>query len=101
MNGKFTWPGTGYYCGTKHALEAIHDALRHEARPFGIESVLVEPGFVKTPLGKTAVGRRVEDDGPYAEYNAAVAEMTGSYTTGARASSPAAPRRWPRRSSRR
>ena len=34
-------------------------------------------------LGRRAVGRRVEDDGPYAEYNAAVAEMTGSYTTGA------------------
>ena len=83
MNGKFTWPGTGYYCGTKHALEAIHDALRHETRPFGVKTVLVEPGFVKTPLGKSAVGRRVEDDGPYAEYNAAVAEMTGSYTTGA------------------
>ncbi len=71
MNGKFTWPGTGYYCGTKHALEAISDALRHEVRPFGIDVVLIEPGFVKTPLGKTAAGRRAEDEaGPYAGYNA-------------------------------
>ena len=61
MNGKFTWPGTGYYCGTKHALEAISDSLRYEVRPFGIDVVLLEPGFVKTPLGKTAVGRRAED----------------------------------------
>ena len=68
MNGRFTWPGTGYYCATKHALEAISDALRHEARPFGVDTVLIEPGFVKTPLGQTAVGRRVEgDDGPYGE----------------------------------
>ena len=56
MNGKFTWPGTGYYCGTKHALEAISDSLRYELRPFGVDVVLLEPGFVKTPLGKTAVG---------------------------------------------
>jgi NAD(P)-dependent dehydrogenase (short-subunit alcohol dehydrogenase family) len=83
MNGKFTWPGTGYYCGTKHALEAISDALRHETRPFGIKTVLVEPGFVKTPLGKTAVGRRVEGDGPYASFNDGIAEVTSSYTTGA------------------
>lgn len=83
MNGKFTWPGTGYYCGTKHALEAISDALRYETRPFGVKTVLVEPGFVKTPLGKTAVGRRVQEPGPYASFNDEVAEVTSSYTTGA------------------
>jgi NAD(P)-dependent dehydrogenase (short-subunit alcohol dehydrogenase family) len=83
MNGKFTWPGTGYYCGTKHALEAISDALRYETRPFGIKTVLIEPGFVKTPLGKTAVGRRVQAPGPYASFNDGVAEVTSSYTTGA------------------
>lgn len=83
MNGKFTWPGTGYYCGTKHALEAISDALRHEVRPFGVDVVLLEPGFVKTPLGQTAAGRRAEDEaGPYAGYNAAVADVATSYTTG-------------------
>ena len=84
MNGRFTWPGTGYYCATKHALEAISDALRHEVRPFGIDAVLIEPGFVKTPLGETAAHRRTEaDDGPYASYNAAVADVASSYTTGA------------------
>ena len=83
MNGRFTWPGTGYYCATKHALEAISDALRHEVRPFGIDVVLIEPGFVKTPLGETAAHRRTEDDGgPYASYNAAVADVATTYTTG-------------------
>lgn len=84
MNGRFTWPGTGFYCATKHALEAISDALRHEARPFGIDTVLIEPGFVKTPLGETAANRRVDaGDGPYASYNAAVADVARTYTTGA------------------
>jgi NAD(P)-dependent dehydrogenase (short-subunit alcohol dehydrogenase family) len=83
MNGKFTWPGTGYYCGSKHALEAIGDALRYETRPFGIKTVLIEPGFVKTPLGTTAVGRRVQsDEDPYASFNEGMARMTSSYTTG-------------------
>jgi NAD(P)-dependent dehydrogenase (short-subunit alcohol dehydrogenase family) len=82
MNGKFTWPGTGYYCGTKHALEAISDALRYETRPFGIKTVLIEPGFVKTPLGKSAVARRVTDDGPYASFNQGMADVTASYGTG-------------------
>ena len=84
MNGRFTWPGTGFYCATKHALEAISDALRHEARPFGVDTVLIEPGFVKTPLGQTAASRRVEgDDGPYGSYNEAVADVARTYTTGA------------------
>jgi NAD(P)-dependent dehydrogenase (short-subunit alcohol dehydrogenase family) len=83
MNGRFTWPGTGYYCATKHALEAISDALRHEVRPFGIDVVLIEPGFVKTPLGETAAHRRTDaDDGPYSSYNAAVADVATTYTTG-------------------
>jgi short-subunit dehydrogenase len=83
MNGKFTWPGTGYYFGTKHALEAISDSLRYELRPFGVDVVLLEPGFVKTPLGKTAVGRRAVDaDDPYGDYNAEVAEAATNYTTG-------------------
>ncbi len=83
MNGRFTWPGTGFYCATKHALEAISDALRHEARPFGVDTVLIEPGFVKTPLGETAANRRAEaDDGPYASYNDAVAQVARTYTTG-------------------
>ena len=84
MNGRFTWPGTGYYCATKHALEAISDALRHEVRPFGIDVVLIEPGFVKTPLGESPrrTGAPTADDGPYSSYNAAVADVATTYTTG-------------------
>ena len=83
MNGEFTWPGTGYYCATKHALEAVSDALRHEVRPFGIDVVLLQPGFVKTPLGKSAVARRAASPhDPYDSFNAEVADVASSYTTG-------------------
>jgi len=44
--GNFATPGRGYYQATKHALEAIGDALRLEVARFGIEVVLVEPSPV-------------------------------------------------------
>ena len=85
MNGKFTWPGNGFYCSTKHALEAISDALRYETRGFGVDVVLIEPGFVKTPFGQTAADRvEGEDDGPYASFNTETAEISRTYTQGAR-----------------
>jgi short-subunit dehydrogenase len=46
--GKMTVPGNGFYCSTKHALEAISDALRMEIRPFGLEVVIINPGPIKT-----------------------------------------------------
>lgn len=52
--GKFVWPGGGYYAATKHALEAITDALRHETAPFGIKVVSIRPGPFPTEFTETA-----------------------------------------------
>jgi NAD(P)-dependent dehydrogenase (short-subunit alcohol dehydrogenase family) len=83
MNGRFTWPGKGHYCATKHALEAVSDALRHELRPFGIEVALIEAGFVKTPFGNSAAARLDPDgDGPYATYNAEIAHTAANWQDG-------------------
>lgn len=49
-NGKITYPFIGAYCATKHALEAISDALRYELSVYGIKVVLIEPGSVNTPI---------------------------------------------------
>lgn len=48
MAGKFAFPGSGPYAATKHAVEAITDALRMEIRPFGIRVVAIRPGFIAT-----------------------------------------------------
>jgi NAD(P)-dependent dehydrogenase (short-subunit alcohol dehydrogenase family) len=40
----------GAYCASKFALEAVADAYRFELLPFGINSILVEPGIYKTPI---------------------------------------------------
>lgn len=49
--GHVALPFFGPYASSKHALEALSDALRVELRPFGVDVVLVEPGPVKTGFG--------------------------------------------------
>src|SRR5256714_3296857 len=76
MGGRVTFPGGGFYHGTKYAVEAISDALRFEVRGFGIDVVLIEPGLIKTEFGDTVAKEMGEDDGDYAEFNKAVSEGT-------------------------
>jgi NAD(P)-dependent dehydrogenase (short-subunit alcohol dehydrogenase family) len=83
MGGKLTFPGGGLYHATKYAVEAMSDALRFEVAGFGIHVILIEPGLIRTRFGDAAV-RSIDsatgDDGPYAEFNAAVARTTqGAY----------------------
>jgi NAD(P)-dependent dehydrogenase (short-subunit alcohol dehydrogenase family) len=69
-------PGMAVYCASKFALEALADAYRFELNPFGIDSVLVEPGIHKTPILEKFLApadqARVTDYGPAAEYAARV-----------------------------
>jgi len=53
--GRFSLPMGGAYCASKHAVEAFSDAMRYEARPFGVAVVLVEPGPVRTHWAATAI----------------------------------------------
>ncbi len=53
--GKIAYPYMGAYAASKHALEAMSDALRRELTLYGIDVVVVEPSTVKTPIiGKFA-----------------------------------------------
>jgi short-subunit dehydrogenase len=54
MAGKFAFPLSGVYAATKHALEALTDALRLEVAPFGIKVVAIRPGFVATEFNDAA-----------------------------------------------
>ena len=69
--GRIARPFSSIYDSTKHALEAITDGLRGELRPFGIEVVLIRPGFILTEFVDTANQVSVpvaENAGPYAPY---------------------------------
>jgi NAD(P)-dependent dehydrogenase (short-subunit alcohol dehydrogenase family) len=89
MGGRLSFPGGGPYHATKHALEAISDALRFELRGFGIDVILLEPGLITTEFGETAsasiakvAGNAGSDAGedPYARFNATVGAVTkGAY----------------------
>jgi NAD(P)-dependent dehydrogenase (short-subunit alcohol dehydrogenase family) len=81
MGGKLTFPGGGIYHASKHAVEAIGDALRFEVRGFGIRVITIEPGLIRTSFGDTAVGSigaAAASGGPYDEFNTAVATATAS-----------------------
>ena len=83
MGGRIVFPAGGYYHASKYAVEALSDALRFEAAPFGIAVSLVEPGLIRTEFGGTAA-RTLADaaapTGPYAALNdAADEQMARSY----------------------
>ncbi|MEI7422411.1 MAG: SDR family NAD(P)-dependent oxidoreductase [Prolixibacteraceae bacterium] len=46
--GKEAYPMGGVYCGTKHAVQAISQAMRIELLPFGIKVGVIAPGMVDT-----------------------------------------------------
>ena len=52
--GKFPYPTSGPYAATKHAVEAISDALRMEVRPFGIRVITIRPGVIGTEFNEVA-----------------------------------------------
>ena len=98
MGGRLTFPGGGFYHATKHAVEAISDALRFEVAGFGVQVSLIEPGLIKTGFADTAAGslgaaqpggaspseRETQGaDDPYGAFNAHVGAATvGAYEGG-------------------
>src|SRR4051812_2118287 len=82
MGGKVVFPGGGLYHATKFAVEALSDAMRFEVEGFGVGVAIVEPGLIRTSFGEAAVGSIHEgtDEGPYGDFNSAVAATTaGAY----------------------
>jgi NADP-dependent 3-hydroxy acid dehydrogenase YdfG len=52
--GKFVWPLNGAYAASKHAVEAMTDAMRLELYPFRIKVVLIEPGTIDSAFLQTS-----------------------------------------------
>lgn len=69
IGGKLFTPLGAWYHATKHALEGWSDCLRLELKPFGIDVVIIEPGFINTGFADTLGGNLTfRRDGAYAEY---------------------------------
>lgn len=88
VGGRVVIPFAAPYCASKHALEAVADALRVEVAPFGIRVVLVEPGPIETRFSERArsiVAPLLARPGPYREYYAhAERAMDGDFQRGKR-----------------
>ncbi len=48
--GRSSMPFTAPYCASKHAMEALSDSLRLELLEWGIQTILIEPGAIETPI---------------------------------------------------
>jgi NAD(P)-dependent dehydrogenase (short-subunit alcohol dehydrogenase family) len=72
VSGFVTPPTQGAYSASKHAVEALSNALRYELYPFGIHAILIQPGYIVTNIQNTAMNlaqtyQEKFKNGPYAK----------------------------------
>lgn len=79
--GRISLPLMGWYCASKHGLEAMSDALRMEVAPYGVQVSLVEPGSFGTGIWE---GARYPDDAATDTYAAGYDRARRTTTTGSR-----------------
>jgi NAD(P)-dependent dehydrogenase (short-subunit alcohol dehydrogenase family) len=79
--GHVAQPLSGYYAATKHALEAISEALYVELAHFGVRVVVVEPGFIAPGMKDHAPTGGL---GVYDELDAQLGEVARKMQAGAR-----------------
>lgn len=65
--GEMSQPGAGVYHATKHAVEAIDEALRVEVETFGVKVIGVLPGPVNTNFADVAIST-IPDTGADSPY---------------------------------
>ena len=67
--GRIGYPGGSAYVSSKFALEGLSESMAYEIEQFGIKTVLVEPGFVRTKIGENmAISKKTQDpNSPYSQ----------------------------------
>ena len=75
--GKVTAPFGGIYSASKHAVEALSDALYYELHPFGVRVVLIEPGGFETEIqNNVRPARRFTEGSAYLEFESRFAKAS-------------------------
>jgi len=80
--GKIAGPFIGAYAASKFGLEGFSESLRRELILFGIDVIVIRPGFVETPIWQKAEAGVTERfrDTPYAEALARFEHFAGRET---------------------
>ena len=64
--GKIGFPGSPAYISSKFALEGLSECLRYELSPFGVNTIIIEPGVIKTNFfGSMKMPKNLNPDSPY------------------------------------
>jgi NAD(P)-dependent dehydrogenase (short-subunit alcohol dehydrogenase family) len=90
IGGKIWEPLGGWYHATKFAVEGLSDCLRVEAKRFGIDVIIIEPGAIRTEwVGIAREGLlQTSGGGAYAELAKRHARMLAVAGTSSLASAP-------------
>lgn len=81
IGGDLYMPFNAYYHASKAALQQWSDSLDMEVQPFGIRSVIVQPGGTQSSWGEIAVTnmrKNLKPNSPYAPFATAVANSLSS-----------------------
>jgi len=67
--GRIGYPGGSAYVSSKFALEGLSESMAYEIEQFGIKTVLVEPGFVRTNFAENiATAKKAQgSNSPYSQ----------------------------------
>ncbi len=65
--GRIGFPGTPAYISSKFALEGLSECMRYELSPFGIKTIIIEPGVIKTNFFSAMKVSERKQDSPYKE----------------------------------
>jgi NAD(P)-dependent dehydrogenase (short-subunit alcohol dehydrogenase family) len=65
--GRIGFPGTPAYISSKFALEGLSECMRYEMSPFGIKTIIIEPGVIKTNFLSSMKIAKGKPDSPYKE----------------------------------
>jgi len=84
MGGRIWTPFGAWYHATKHSVEVLSDLMSFETKPFGVHTVVIQPGGVASEWGKIAAEnlRATSKKSVYREDADLVADLL-EYTKGA------------------
>jgi NAD(P)-dependent dehydrogenase (short-subunit alcohol dehydrogenase family) len=75
--GRIGYPGGSAYVSSKFALEGLSESMAFEVEQFGIKTVLVEPGFIRTNFAQNIVTAKKAQD-PNSPYSQMMMQMKSS-----------------------